>query len=82
MADLTLEAAQKIVESFEKNARARDEKGRFVGKDQVKLARQLIEQNKKVTESKLLMDKTEDNEEKKKLEQLSPIITLVIQILK
>ena len=51
MADLTLEAAQKIVESFEKNARARDEKGRFVGKDQVKLARQLIEQNKKVTES-------------------------------
>ena len=51
MADLTLEAAQKIVESFEKNARARDEKGRFVGKEQVKLARQLIEQNKKVTES-------------------------------
>ena len=51
MAELTLEAAQKIVESFEKNDRARDEKGRFVGKDQVKLARQLIEQNKKVTES-------------------------------
>ena len=51
MADLTLEAAQKIVESFEKNARARDEKGRFVGKEQVKLAKQLIEQNKKVTKS-------------------------------
>ena len=49
MAELTLEAAQKIVESFEKNARARDEKGRFVGKEQVKLAKQLIEQNKKVT---------------------------------
>ena len=51
MAELTLEAAQKIVESFEKNARARDEKGRFVGKEQVKLAKQLIEQNKKVTKS-------------------------------
>ena len=51
MAELTLEAAQKIVESFEKNARARDAKGRFVGKEQVKLAKQLIEQNKKVTKS-------------------------------
>ena len=51
MAELTLEAAQKLVASVDKNGRARDEKGRFIAQEQVKIAKELIQQNKKIPES-------------------------------
>ena len=41
----------------------------FDGKPPEEKKEVLMERNKKVTESKLLMDKTEDNEEKKKIEK-------------
>ena len=51
MAELTLEAAQKLVDSIDEKGRARDAKGRYVAEEQVKIAKELIQQNKKTLES-------------------------------